>query len=397
MPTGTQRWHGTGFLGRLFLLLALATFAACDGGSSGPNEPTEIVPSIDLEPTGQGWSASPKDTSLTRVSNNGLGYTGEIDRFELVAPAPGRLQLSLTWDHDANFDLILASDEIGKLRLAEGVENGSAPEYVGTDVVEGQRLFLFVAGWTGDPGPYKLEVLLLPPGTPLFDLESTPDFTNPWPSDVPLVFTFTTDLDPDQEVMGRASIVHAGGEVQGVWCIDGRTLTFYPQLPGKPGDPHALVPGALHILTFPRAAAGLRAATGEYLSDLKGIAFYIGAPKDLWPLAPQVTGITPNPSAAYKGDPITLAISEPLDPATVAPQLISILDNGTTLPLPFQFQLSQVYHCGGDVEVRLFVLPSQAPPPGSTTRLSLLPRTMALGGGPDLHDSMPVVVDFAPP
>ncbi|MCK6460890.1 MAG: hypothetical protein L6Q95_13490 [Planctomycetes bacterium] len=397
MPAGTQGGRGTAFLRRFYLIFLAAALAACAGGSSGSGTPVEDVPSIVLQPKGDAWEAAPENTRLTKVSNNGLGYTGEIDRYELVAPATGRLQVSLSWDHDANFDLVLASDDLGKLRLADGIENGSDPEYVGIDVVSGQQLFVFVAGWTGDPGPYLLEFLLLPPGAPLFDIETAPPFDDPWPADLPMTFTFTTELDPDQDLDGRVSVLHGGGETAGTWCVDGRTLTFYPHLPEVAGDKKAFLPGQLHVLEFPRAAKGLRAATGEYLSELTGIAFYAGEPADLWPAAPQVTAVTPSPAASYKGEAITLAISEPLDPAALAPQLVSVLPGGATAPLPFRFQLAQTYLCGGGVEVRLLVAPSQAPPAGSVTRLTLPAGTAALGGGPELNHGTPVTVDFAPP
>lgn len=395
MLAGTQEGRSTTFLRRVLPTFLAAALAACAGGSPGSD--SQDVPSIVLEPNGGSWTSEPTNSSLKRVSNNGLGYTGEIDRYELIVPAAGRLQVSLSWDHNANFDLVLAADDLGELRLADGIENGTDPEYLGIDVESGQRLFVFVAGWTGDPGPYLLETLLLPPGAPLFDFETAPSFVDPWPADKPMVFTFSTELDPDQDMDGRASILHAGGETEGSWCIDGKTLTFYPHLPSKPGDKKALLPGQLHVLGFPRAAKGLRAATGEYLSELTGVAFYGGPPIDLWPLAPQVTAVTPNPAASYKGQLITLAISEPLEPGALVPQLVSVAPGGATTPLPFQYQLTQTYLCGGAVEVRLTVAPTQAPPSGTTTRLTIPAGTPALGGGLALNHGLAVTVDFAPP
>jgi len=396
MGAGTQGWRGTGSPKRFFVLLVAAFVASCGGGSSGPGEP-EFVPTIQLEPDGDAWSAAPANTRLTKVSNNGFGYTGEIDRYEIDVPAAGRLQVSLTWNHEANFDVILASDDLGKLRLAEGLEDGSEPEYVGTDVVLGQTLFLFVAGWAGDPGPYHLELVLLPPTAPLFAIETAPDFDGPMPSDAPFTFTFTTDLDPVQDLDGRISLVHAGGETEGEWCIDGRTLTFFPQLPETPGDSRAMIPGELHVLQMERAADGLRAATGEYLSELVGFAFRASAPVDFWPVAPEVIGITPSPSAPYHGEAITIALSEPLDPETLAVGLVSVFGDSSTAPLPFAFHLSQAWHCSGAVEVRLLVAPKQAPPAGTTTRLTLPAGTRALAGGPHLAHGSAVTVDFPPP
>ncbi len=396
MASGTQGWRGTVSVRLVSILFVAATLAACAGGSSGGAAPV-TRPTIQLQPKGDVWTAEPTSHSLKKVSNNGLGYTGDIDRYEMDMPATGRLQVSLFWQHEANFDLILAADDLAELRFAEGIEGGDEPEYLGIDVVLGQKLFLFVAGWNGEPGPYVLEIVLLPPTAPLFALESAPDFTDPWPSDMPFTFTFTSDLDPDQDLDGRVYLVRAGGVTEGKWCIDGPDLTFYPHLPETPGDTRGFLPGALHVLQFPRAARGPRAATGEYLTDLVGIAFDAAAAIDLWPAAPQVTGITPNPAAAYHGEAITIAISEPLDPATVAVGLVSVASDASTAPLPFDFSLTQTWLCGGGVEVRLLVAPSKAPPKGTTTRLTLPSGIRALGGGPDLAHGQPVTVEFPPP
>lgn len=396
MAVGTQGWRGTVSVRRVSILfLVAAALAACAGGSSGAPAPV-TQPTIQLQPKGDAWSAEPASHSLKKVSNNGLGYTGDIDRYEMDMPATGRLQVSLSWNHAANFDLILAADDLAELRLADGIEDGEEPEYVGIDVVLGQKLFLFVAGWAGEPGPYVLEIVLLPPTAPLFAIESAPDFTEPWPGDVPFTFTFTTDLDPGQDLDGRIYLVHGGGVTEGTWCIEGRDLTFYPHLPETAGDTRGLVPNALHVLQFRRAARGVRALTGEYLTELGGYAFNVTAPIDLWPSAPQVTGITPNPGVPYHGEAITIAISEPLDPA-VAVGLVSVAPGGSTAPLPFDFSLTQTWLCGGGVEVRLFVAPSKAPPAGTITRLTLPAGTRALGGGPDLAHGQPVTVDFPPP
>lgn len=396
MLVGTQGRRGTASLGRSSVLCLAAVLAACAGGSPGQSGPA-VVPSILLAPNGNGWSAAPTSNRLKKVSNNGFGYTGQIDQYELTAPATGRLQFSLTWDHDANFDLIVASDEGAHVRLVEGLEDTNEPEYVGLDVVAGQRLFLFVAGWTGDPGPYVLDIFLLPPAAPLFDIESAPDFSGPLTADRPFTFTFTTDLDPDQDFEGRIYLVHAGGVVEGTWCAEGRDLTFYPHLPETASDAKGLLPGQAHVLQFPRAARGVRAATGEYLTDLLGFGFSAAQHEDLWPGAPGIVGITPSPAASYHGEPITIAFSEPLDPATVVPQLLSVAGDGSTAPLPFHFHLTQTYLCSGGLEVRLLIAPDRAPAAGTTTRLTLPAGTLALGGGPPLGLGAGVTVDFPPP
>lgn len=392
MLPGTQGWRGTASLRRFSLFVLAAALAACAGGSSG----TDVLPagpSIVLEHDGDSWKSDTLDR-LSRVSNNGLGYTGEIDRYELEAPATGRLQVSLVWEHDANFDLILASDEAGHVRLAEGLEDASEPEYVGTDVVLGQKLFLFVAGWAGDPGDYALETMLLPPSAPLFAMESTPDFAQAVPSDGPLTFTFTTELDPGQDLADRMYLVHPGGVTEGTWCIDGKDLTFYPHLPETAGDVRGLLPDMPHVLQFRRAARGVRAVTGEYLTDLVGLGFGVAEPIDLWPSPPLVTAITPAAPLNYRGEAITIAFSEPLDPASISLTLESVFPGGATQALPYDFDLSQRWLCNGDVEVRMLIAPRAAPPSGTVTRLRLPGSIRALG---DASKLLPLTVNFPPP
>jgi hypothetical protein len=383
---------------RWSVLVWSAVLTACAAGSSAPPPPP---PAIQFKPSGNGWSAEPLNDALTRVSNNGFGYTGEIDRYELVAPATGRLLISLSWDATGNYDLIVASDEQGRGRLVEGLED-TGPEYVSLDVVAGQELFVFVAGWTGDPGPYLLETILLPPGTPAFALVSGPDLTAPWPANRPLTFTFNTELDPAQIAAERVYFVRAGALADGEWCIEGRDLTFYPRLPETAGDPGGLLAGAEHTLQFPRAARGLRAVTGEYLTDVVSVIFDMGPHADLSPGAPPiVTGVAPNPGLPYGGEAITLAVSEALVPESFVPQMVSIAANGAVAPYPFTYRLTQQYLCSGGIEVRLFLAPSQAPAGGATIRLTIPGTAMGLsraaGAANALNGGAGFTADFLAP
>jgi len=342
------------------------------------------------------------DDNLAEVSNNGFGYTGEIDLYDLVAPADGRLQISLHWDHEANYDVIVAADDRGETRLVEGLQDASEPEYVSVDVVEGQKLFIFVAGWSGEPGPYTLETLLLPPGTPVFGLLLAPDVSAAWPANLPLTFTFNEDLDPTLDVTERAYIAGPGTLGEGTWCAEGPVVTFYPRLPETPGEPGGLAVGEDYTIQFPRAARGLRAFTGEYLTDVITFHVTIAPPADLSPgLPPQVTNLTPAPGAPYAGEPITLALNEALDPSTVAPELIAVLPDGSELPYPSDFALTQEYRCSGVLEVRLLVVPANPPPAGAATRLRLAGTTLGISGvaepGNALGAGAGFTVDFRAP
>jgi hypothetical protein len=380
----------------------LALVAACGSPSStGPDEYLRDL--IELNPTGRGWMADPVLDELDDVSNNGAGYTGEIDLYELTTPGPGRLQVSLSWEHDADYDVILANDPEGRTRLAQGNHTGTAPEYVGIPVAGGQTVYILVAGWTGEPGPYALETILLPPEAPVFDLVVGPgELDHPWPANRPLSFTFNVELDPTQDVEARAFFVGPGRFAEGRWCIEGQRAIFYPRLPAVPGDPGGLTPGIDYTLQFPSAARGLRAVTGEYLTEVETVENQAGPPDDLEPdEPPRVLPLPPTP--IWDGEPITLAFTEPLDPDTLFPVLSEIDATGTETPIASVHALTQRWLCGGSYEVRLAVAPDAALRPGSILRLVVPGSATGLGdprgiaGPPPAPAGSGFQVDFAVP
>lgn len=381
-------------------LMAYLLAAGCGSASPGPQELYRGI--IDFNPTGQGWSGDPVRDDLGEVSNNGAGYTGEIDLYELVTPGPGRLQVSLSWDHDADFDLFLASDPEGHTRLAQANHTGPVPEYLGIPVAGGQTVYVLVAGWEGEPGPYDLETILLHPGAPVFDLVAGADEDPPWPANLPLTFTFNVELDPDQEVGARVFFVGPGHFAEGSWCIAGQQLTFYPRLPSVAGDPGGLAVGAEYTIQFPRAARGVRAASGEYLSEVETFTNRAGPPIDLDPESPPRAVPMP-PTPVWDGNPITVAFTEALDPDTLFPALWEIDPAGLATPIPTLHTLRQNYVCGGEIEVRLVAAPDAALRPGSILRLVVPGTTTGLGDPRGLAGPAPAPagsgfqVDFAVP
>jgi len=71
---------------------------ACGSGTGPAVRVLQPAPVVEFEPTEDGWSARPVNEDLEEVSNNGEGYTGDIDVYSLVMPADGRLQVSLAWN-----------------------------------------------------------------------------------------------------------------------------------------------------------------------------------------------------------------------------------------------------------------------------------------------------------
>jgi hypothetical protein len=273
--------------------------------------------------------------------------------------------------------MFLATDPEGKTRLASGTRTGPVPEYVGIQIAGGQTVYILVAGWEGEPGPYELETILLHPGAPVFDLVAGPGEDVPWTANLPLTFTFNVELDPDQDIEARVFFVGAGHFAEGDWCIEGATLVFYPRFPSVPGDPGGLRVGDAYTLQFPSAARGVRAVSGEYLTEVETLANRAGPPVDLEPSdSPRVLPVPP--TTAWDGYPITLAFSEPLDPDTLFPVLWEIDAVGAN-PLPFVHTLSQRYLCSGALEVRLVVAPAAAVRSGSILRLVVPGATTGYG------------------
>ncbi len=367
---------------RLAILAFGALLGAC-GGSSGGFLPPE--PFIQLLPTGTGAYASPPVAdALGTISNNGLGYTGEVDHFTIEAPADGRLQISLAWDQEANIDLIVSRDAEALDRLAEGLMSGFQPEYVGLTVTKGQVVHLFVAGWVGDPGDYTVETILLPETSPSFGLRTPPALENGQPSNRHIDFIFNVELEPNQDVAGSATIVIGTGHLaEGTWCIDRDRLRFLPRLPLQPGDPGGLRPGDIYTLQFARAANGIRAVTGEYLSDVIQVAFDAVAPVEEEPGEPlRVIGTAPSPGQPATDGEILLAFNEPLDPNRLDIRFERIDTGGAPAPLSFRFALTQFLGCSGSLESRITIAPDQAIDPGAIVAVVVGQGTRSLTGKP---------------
>jgi hypothetical protein len=270
----------------------------------------------------------------------------------------------------------------GTARLVEGIHNDGEPEYVGVPVTAGQTVYVLVAGWVGDPGPYTLETILLPPGAPVFDVDTGPDLDAGWVANAPLRFTFNVDLDPDQDLTDRVVLIGDGRLAEGVWCAQGNELTFFPRLPVTPNDDGGLAPGQDHLLQFPRAARGVRAITGEYLSEIIGAAFLVAPPVDQQPGEPvRVVATTPAAGQPWNGGAIGVTFSRPIDPATFSVDFVQVLPGGTEIPLGAIATLKQTLACDGGPFGMQLTLPS--PPAGGATVKLKLPGTIApLGGTP---------------
>jgi len=359
-------------------------FAACGGGSP-PN--ASILPplqneTIDFAPAGEGWDSEPIEDMLDDVSNNGFGYTGEIDVFVVTAPAPGRMVFSLSWEHAANFDLIIAADPEADHRLAGGFSSGAHPEYVNLPVARNQVLYVFVAGWEGSPGKYLLETALIPFEEPVFDLEAAPDFSQPIVRNAPLFFTFNKELDPNQDIGAGLVLQTAGHAATGHWCAEGRDVAFYPALPEFPGDPGAFLPDTPYTLQFAPAALGVRAQNGEYLEAV--ITFTVVAAAEFVDEDPQdpprVVDVDHPETEPWLGTPVTISVFGALDPLHVRVELYHVDDQNVETPIPNSFILRQQFKCSGSVTARLTIEPLAPLPPASHLRVRMPATVRGISG-----------------
>jgi len=358
--------------------LVVLLVAACGSGTSPSAPVLRPAPVVELEPTADGWSALPVKEDLDEVSNNGDGYTGDIDVYALVMPADGRLQVSLAWDHESDFDLVLATDERGVNRLAEGIEQGPIPEYIGADVTAGQKLWIFVAGWEGEPGEYTLETILLNPGSRKFELESITDGASPLPRNSPIELVFTQDLDPDQSFDARIFFFGSSEFAPGRWCVDGNRLLFLPHIPEGPDDAAVLQVGFEYILQIPRGARGLRATTGEYLDLVEGASYRFSDWADPDPDAPpRVLRADYYPGEPWNSvSPVTFEIAGALDPDTIS----VTMDVDGLGAVPSATRLIQQIACGGTLVAQLQVQTLSPIPAGRVVRIRLPGTIRRLGG-----------------
>jgi len=351
---------------------------ACGGGSTPSGDlPLAPAPIIELNPVGVAWSSDPVEDELDELSNNGFGYTGEIDRYEIEVPSEGRLQITLEWDEEADLDLIVSSDAEGISRIAESINQGFDPEFLKLDVAAGQKIWIFVAGWQGDPSDYRLNTLLLPPELPRFELESTPPETVPLARNQPFALTFSEELAAEPDPGSIVFFVGFGQQAGGLWCTDGRNLVFHPPLPESVSDNRILQTGEEYRLQFPMGPRGPRSVHGECLTEVVDLKFTFEGWGDHYPTEPpRVLSLDPDPSKdPWEGEPIIVTVSGALDPATIAGLL-----RVEGFPVATRLKLLQQYECGGIVRSRLEVRTEKLIAPGSRVDLELPGTIRHLGG-----------------
>jgi hypothetical protein len=381
---------------RALVLVPACLLAACGASSPVPAAGPDPL-TVALLPAGGGYRAAPVTDELGSVSHNASGYTGEIDRYALVAPIAGRLQVSLSWDHAADYDLILAADPEGTIPLASGLLQDDQPEYVGTEVAAGQIVQILVVGFEGEPGPYRLETALLPPGSPPFDLVATPDFSKRLPRNLPLVFTFSEDLDPFDPVGLKVLAVGGGQLAIGAWCVEGKDLVFLPRLPTVPGGGDAgLLEEYEYLIQFPRASQGPHARNGEYLDEFITIhARFSGFADEAPDEPPRVVDVDRSPFLPWTGGPLSITLLGALDPARATAQILLLGPLGEETPFPAEVHVEQDWGCLGPIRSRIVVDPAAAFPKGARLRVRV-PDTVLGISGEDIpaNRAIPFVADF---
>jgi hypothetical protein len=372
--------HGIGWL----WLVAVA----CGGGSDTPGGKLPLAPApiIELAPVGETWSSAPVEDGLDELSNNGLGYTGEIDRYEIAVPSDGRLQVTLEWEQDADLDLIISSDEEGIGRLKESINQGFDPEFLKLDVTAGQKIWIFVVGWQGEAGDYTLNTLLLPPELPVFRFELGPPDGATLARNQPFALSCSEELDPGMDPGQMVFFVGFARNAGGSWCVDGRNLVYFPSLPKSPDDPRTLRPGDDYRLQFPDGPRGPRSIHGEFLDEVVDLKLRFEGWQDLQPDGPpRVLSLSPDPtSEPWEGGPITVTVSGALDPATLGGLL-----RVQGFPVATYLSLEQEYDCEGVVRARIELRTNTAIAAGSRVDLDLPGTIRRLGGSSGLTGAEP--------
>ncbi len=313
---------------------------------------------------------------------------GEFDRYAVQAPASGRLQVALTWQHDADFDLIIARDADGEDRIAEGLLDDNQPEYLGLPIEAEDVIYIFVVGWDGDPGEYKLEVLVLPDTEPVFDIAIVPNTSRVWPRNRPIAFTFNVDLDPAQDVTSTLAFVAPGVSARGTWCIAGPNLLFMPEFPQQAGDTGGLREGETYTIQFRNAGKGLRAVTGEYLSTLVSGEIMIGPYEDEdESQPPRVIAANHSSANPWNGAPISFFVSTALAPETVAAQIMLVDAGGVETAFPTRVVLQQAHNCTG-IDTRIIVEPDAPLPSGRTVRIVIPGTVLGISGDPSQSNGL---------
>ncbi len=367
-------------------IVVVMLLPACGGSSSALPVNPPADPQIDFDLGADGnWHADPVAREIEDASNNGIGYTGDIHRFELTAPAAGRLVIELTWEGESDLDFILASDPQGEVRLLESTAIDFDPEYESLPVADEQVIFIFIAGWRGDAADYTLTSTVYPSADPEFALVEMPEFKAAVPSNQSLHFRFNVALVPDQELDGKLFILKEGISAEGAWCIHGDTLVFHPRLPTFPGDEGGLVVGASYQLAIRRAAHGVQAVTGERLIEGATITFPVGPARAVDPdLVPRALAVSPDPTTTSfrNGETITFRFNTPVDPLTVLPLLVERAPDGSERQIPFSFVIAQMEPCDEDTRVHLALSPEEPLMPGRTLRIELPGTARAVGTAP---------------
>jgi hypothetical protein len=367
--------RGLGKLLYLFELVVVGFVVGACGSDGTTARAIDGSPTIELQPSGATWSAEPVEESIDDLSNNGLGYTGEIDRYAIDVPEDGRLQVVLEWSQKSNLDLFVSADAEGLIRLAEGIESGFDPELVKVNVQAGDRIWLFVAGWEGDGASYVLRTLLLPSALPAFELNALPDASTPLARNHPIALGFTEELEPEQLFPTLVHFYGAARAARGQWCPIGRILIFLPRLPESPGDSEVLLEDVEYILQFPRASRGLRSVHGEYLDSVIGATYSFADWGDGGDESPvRMESVTPDPVGDWDGVAVELTFSTALDPETITGRFE--IDG---VPQATIVRLLQQYNCGEELRSRLEFRPVDPIPAGTTAELVVPGTILRLG------------------
>jgi hypothetical protein len=133
-----------------------AALTTSDVGLILPESGDSSAPELGLVPNGTLFCSD-----LDSVGNNGTAYTADRDFVAFEVPSNADWTLELRWDAVGDYDLYvyeIASDGYWDLVDSDHDPDVHGPEAVTTFLGAGHTYAVQVAGWSGDPGDWTVEL-----------------------------------------------------------------------------------------------------------------------------------------------------------------------------------------------------------------------------------------------
>jgi len=96
--------------------------------------------------------------SISNADNDGTAYRGDVDFLRFVPSATAEWSASLTWDSiTSDYDMALLNAS-GQFIVDAYIDGTTQPETMAHGVAAGVSYYLRIAGWSGEPGGWRVEL-----------------------------------------------------------------------------------------------------------------------------------------------------------------------------------------------------------------------------------------------